>query len=331
MKHYWLLLLTFAIGCSLFSCNNDQPTASQKFAVSLTAATLTPLAAGQGHYELWISFPQDELRLQKPVHGDEAYVSFGKFNATGNGQLMDLNGKAMVFAPKPGVEIDINLAVDAVLSVERESDTDNRPSSRLLGGEFTGNDRRATATLRADSKDAVGFDFTGSSGSYLLQTPSTPDTLDFNRGLWWMRPNETAGLSNLPALTDTSGWNYEGWLVDQSGAQPQFYSTGTFLTAIGADADGAGLTAGGGTGLPFPGQDFVREALGIPLPPPLDNGSFAVLVTMEPAPDNSRQPFYLVILKDERIEPNSAGPQTAAPMQSVAASSFPSAMVIIDR
>lgn len=331
MSHHKFLLLTLAVGLSLFSCKNDQPTASQKFTVNLTAANLAPLAAGEGHYELWISFPQDELRLLKPVHGDEAYVSFGKFNVTGNGQLVDLTGKAMVFAPKPGAEIDINLAVDAVLSVERESDTDNRPSARLLGGEFTGNDRRATATLRADNKDAVGFDFSRSSGSYILQTPSTPDTLDFNRGLWWMMPNGTAGLSNLPALTDSSGWNYEGWLVDQSGALPQFYSTGTFLTAVGADADGAGLTAGGGTGLPFPGQDFLREALGIPLLPPLDNGSWAVLVTLEPVPDNSRQPFYLVILKDDKIEPNSAGPQSAALMQNVAAGSFPSAVVSIDR
>ncbi len=331
MNRCSLLLPAFAAGLFLSSCGKDNATDPGKFSVSLSAPTLMPLAAGEGHYELWISFPQDELRLQKRAHGDEAYVSFGKFNVTGNGQLVDLNGKAMVFAPKSGVEIDINLAVDAVLSVERESDNDNRPGSRLLGGEFTGNDRQATATLRASSRDAVGYDFTRSSGNYLLQTPSTADTLDCNRGLWWMMPNETAGLGNLPALADTSGWNYEGWLVDHSGAQPQFYSTGTFLTAIGADADGAGLTAGGGTGLPFPGQDFVREAPGIPLPPPLDNGSFAVLVTLEPVPDNSRQPFYLVILRDERIEPNSAGPQIAAPMQNVAASSFPSAVVIIDR
>ncbi|MDZ7268385.1 MAG: hypothetical protein ONB48_11690 [candidate division KSB1 bacterium] len=320
-----------ALGLALSACSNDTPSESRKFSLHLTAVHLEPLAAGEGHYELWLSFPQDATRLQKPVHGDEAYVSFGKFNLTDSGQLVDLHGRAMVFAPPPGTEVDINLAVDALLTIEQENDTDKRPGARLLGGEFTGSDRRATATLRADSKDAVGFDFTRSSGSYILQTPSTLDTLDFNRGLWWMLPNGGSGLGNWPALSDTSGWQYEGWLVDHTGAQPHFYSTGTFSRASGADADGPGATAGSSNGPAFPGQDFVQAAAGIPLLPPLDNGNFAVQVTLEPVPDNSRQPFYLVILRDDRIEPNSAGPRTAAAMQNVVAGSFPGAVVVIDR
>ncbi len=331
MKSCSPLLPALAAGLLLSSCGKDHATAPGQFSVSLTALNLMPLAGGEGHYELWISFPQNKLPLQKPVHGDEAYVSFGKFNATDNGQLLDLNGKAMVFAPKPGVEIDINLTVDALVTIEREGDRDGRPGSRLLGGEFSGSDRRATATLRVQGEDALGFDYSRSSGGYILQTPSTADTLDFNRGLWWMNPDKSGGLRNFPALRDTSGWEYEGWLISLAGAAPVYYSTGKFLRAVGADADGAGATGSSEPGLPFPGQDFVRQANGVPLLPPLDSGNFAVQVTLEPVPDNSPQPFQLVILRDDKIELNSAGPQTAAPMQNVAASSFPSAVVIIDR
>lgn len=319
-------LSSFFVAAILMSSCKDNPTTNENFTVTLTVANLKPLTSAEGHYELWISFPEETRALHKPGHGDQAYVSFGKFNVNANNQLVDLSGNAKSsFTPGANAQVDINLAVDALITVELSGDNNDEPGSRMLGGLFFGTDRQATAILKPDGEDVFDFDYTRSSGSYILMTPSTADTSDANHGIWWMTANNTAGLSNLPTLTDTSGWRYEGWVIDQSGGQPVFYSTGKFLNAAGPDADGPGATAGGSSGFAFPGQDFIQAANGVPLLPGLDNGNFAARITLEPAPDNSTQPFQLVILNDDKIE--TAG----GVMANRVATNYPTATIMISR
>ncbi len=310
----------------LMSNCKDNPTTNENFTVTASVTNLKSLASGEGHYELWISFPEENHALRKPGHGDQAYVSFGKFNVNANGQLVDLSGNAKSsFTPGTNAQIDINLAVDALITVELSGDSNGDPGSRMLGGLFFGTDRQATAILKADGEDAFDFDYSRSAGSYILATPSTADTTDVNHGIWWMTANNGAGLNNLPTLTDTSGWRYEGWVVDQSGAQPVFYSTGKFLNAAGPDTDGPGATAGSSAGFAFPGQDFIQAASGVPLLPALDNGNFAARITLEPSPDNSAQPFQFVILNDDKIE--TAG----GTMANRVSANFPAATIMISR
>ena len=138
--------LPFAAALLVFVACKDDPTAPENFTVTLSALNLQRLPAGQGHYELWISFPEDRANraLGKPAHGDEAYISFGKFNLSAdNTQLLNLNGQAMTFAPAK--DVNINLAVDALVTLELEADNNDEPGSRLLGGEFTGSDATANA------------------------------------------------------------------------------------------------------------------------------------------------------------------------------------------
>lgn len=328
----------------LFAACGDEPTAPENFSVSLTAANLQRLQSGEGHYELWISFPERKRNISKVAHGDEDFVSFGKFNLSeDNSRLINLRGEAMVFAPAK--QVDINLAVDAIVTVELEGDTDDEPGSRVIGGEFTGSDREATAALTTAYEDAFDFDFAKTSAVYILDTPTTKDGTDFNRGLWWMNPAgssfPTAGINQLPALTDTSGWKYEGWIIDKSGANPITYSTGKFLSSNNFDDDLAGATAGPdgddrngdgrGDGFPFPGQDFVRSAGSVSAPLQIDRGNFEARITLEPEPDNSPNPFQLTILADPVIGPNVASSDHAQTMENRVTNTFPTAIVIISR
>lgn len=325
----------------LMSACKDEPTGPENFTVSLSTINLQHLENGQGHYELWISFPEESAhkRLAKPVHGDEAFVSFGKFNlSSNNGQIVNLSGQAMIFEPTSSV--DINLAVDALVTVELEGDNDDKPGSRLLGGEFRGSDREATALMSTSAGDAFGFDYRIATASYVLTTPTTDDSTDFKSGIWWITRGATisTGIDKLIVLADTARWRYEGWILDKTTSTA--YSTGKFLNAFGADADFAGTTAGSdgldqnndgrGDGFAFPGQDFVRANGGIPAFAALDNGSFAAFITIEPQPDNNAAPFYLTLLADDMIGPNLASRHDPQTMENRAVF-FPSATVKITR
>lgn len=325
----------------IFAACKDEPTGPENFAVSLSTLNLQRLESGQGHYELWISFPEDRANkpLAKPAHGDEAFVSFGKFNLSSNNeQIVSLNGRPMTF--EPSRKIDINLAVDAIVTVELEGDDDDEPGSRLLSGEFRGSDREANALMSTGAADAFDYDYRAATASYVLITPTTDDSTDFKSGIWWITRAAaiSAGLDKLPALADTARWRYEGWIFDKAAATA--YSTGKFRSASGADADFAGATAGSdgvdqnndgrGDGFAFPGQDFVRANGGVPAIAALDNGNFAAFITLEPQPDNHAGPFFLTLLADGTVGPNLASRHDPQNMENRVVA-FPSATAKITR
>lgn len=342
-------ILLVCLASLLFSsCGGDGPSGpggSDGFAVTLTVSNLEHLESGEGQFELWISFPEDDGSLAKRrseiFHEDEAFISFGRFNISPSGQIIDSQGQPMVFKPDPNEDFDINLTVDAIITIETEEKVE--PGSRIMGGVFTGTDRVAVATLKLEDEDAFGFDFSSTSANYILATPTTTSSSDFNSGVWWVTPGGkssgttgfgavSTGFANLPVLADTSGWMYEGWLIDNSSASaPVHYSTGKFRSGDGVDSDLAGETAGTeGAGFTFPGQDFIRAVGNIPGVLQLDNGNYELRITLEPDPDNSPHPFPLQIMTDDIIGPNISDSQTVQAMQNLA-QGFPTATVRIER
>jgi len=230
-------------------------------------------------------------------------VSTGRFS-------VDENGMAV-----PS-EFDVD-AMDAanatlfVLTIEPAVDGDPGPSAtHYLAGAWDG----MTSTITVGHGAALGDDFTSSTGAYILQTPSTGDIPDdYDQGIWWLDPDGGPGPSlALPMLP--VGWAYEGWIVGGGGP----ITTGRFLTASGADSDGAGPYAGPDPAPPFPGQDFID-------PPMVLTGSAAV-ITIEPDPDNSAGPFTLKPLIDGTIE--DVGPGVLQGMENRAAG-FPTGMVTL--
>lgn len=176
---------------------------------------------------------------------------------------------------------NLSSATKFVLTIEPFPDSDPAPSStHLLAGDFSGN----SAILSIGAPEALGNSFTNATGKYVLATPSDGPMTNEKSGVWFLGSlPPTAGLS-LPTLP--AGWKYEGWAV--IGGQP--VTTGTFTSVSAAD-DFSGFSGSMGTP-PFPGEDFLMNApTGLTFPTDLSGGK--VVISIEPNPDNSPNPFLL--------------------------------------
>lgn len=195
-------------------------------------------------------------------------VTAGRFNLTSEDETVT-------------IEIDAAIAADSsayVLTIEPAVGDDPAPSKvHVVAGDFSGK----SAALYTDHPAALGADHTTAKGSFFLATPTTAgNTADNDLGVWFLDPSQGPGASlDLPTLPE--GWVYEGWVVGSEGP----VSTGTFLSGDMADSDGPGATSGPDAAPPFPGQDFIN--------PPMSVAGSAVVITVEPSPDNSPMPFFM--------------------------------------
>ncbi|HPQ40173.1 MAG TPA: anti-sigma factor, partial [bacterium] len=211
-------------------------------------------------------------------------VSTGTFNVSPGGALHP----AIFTVP----DDQAAAATAFVLSIEPRYDHDPAPSDvKYLAGEFSGD----MADLSLDHPAVLGTDFSMASGAYILETPSTAGTPgDYDQGIWFLdpagSPDPSLDLPDLPA-----GWVYEGWIVTIDGPM----STGRFTMTDMADSDGGGPYAGPDGTPPFPGQDFID--------PPLSLIGTTVVISVEPEPDNSADPFAIKPLLDSTVEDVGAG------------------------
>lgn len=215
---------------------------------------------------------------------DGAPVSTGVFTINESGQP-----SATAFTVEGP---NVSAASLFVLTVEPSPDSDPAPSAvHVLAGSLAD----GVASLTAGHGAALGDDFSGASGSYILNAPSGGDSAVYANGIWWLDPSAGPGPTLvLPALP--AGWLYEGWVVGPDGPM----STGRFASVSGADSDGAGATGGTLPFPPFPGQDFVN-------PPTVLTDGYAAVISIEPEPDNSPAPFAFKPLVDMSIEDVGAG------------------------
>ena len=248
-----LAALTFA------SCGDDEEVSTTD-TLSLNITGLEDLGSDYA-YEGWILV-------------DGAPVTTGTFSVDANGALS-----------KTSFELDatqLDQATAFILTIEPSPDSDPAPSDvHILAGDFSGTD----ATLSLSHSAAIGDDFTSSTGKYILATPTDGENNNENSGVWWLDtatgPGPGLSLPTLPA-----GWKYEGWAV--IGGTP--ISTGTFTSASGADASAPFSGAMGGPA--FPGEDFLQNApAGVTFP--TDLAGATVVISVEPSPDNSPNPFLL--------------------------------------
>ena len=244
------------------SCSNDDDTTTvtppQESTSPLTINNFTGLEAlGNDYvYEGWII-----------VDGDP--ISTGTFSSVTFPQTFQVNTS------------DLEDATAFVLSIEPAVDTDPLPAdTKVLAGNFSGN--------MAELTTGVVGDFTASSGTFFLRTP-TDETGTNNGndeyGVWFgapgMPPTANFTLPTLPA-----GWVYEGWVVGEAGP----ITTGIF-TDFSA-ADGASTFSGASAGPPVPGEDFFNNAPAGEIFP-LDVRGRTVVISVEPYPDNSPAPFAM--------------------------------------
>jgi hypothetical protein len=289
-------------GCA----DRDDPVgpAADSAAVQMTAAGFPAFASGQGRFELWISFaaaPGEGLRRA-------GAASCGTFTIDGGGRPVGPDGAAAVFRvdpDDPDVPRDADgtplwaLVSDAFVTIEEADDPEpDVPGPALLAGAF----RNGAAVLAPAHDDAIGETFLGLGGSFLLATPSTPETDDEAQGVWFVGISGWGVFPSLmlPALPADGDWTYAGWVsLPSAGEAP----LGAFTDPQGTDGDGAGPL--GGSGYPYPGSDFPFFGAHTDLTP-----GASVFVTLQPRDSpHGAGPFFVTLLGAP--VPNGTAPGTS--------------------
>ena len=245
---------------------DDSTVSSGSTNVQLEFDGLEPL--GEGFvYEGWVIL-------------DGAPVSTGRFDVEGDGSLTFLSDSLVA-------DEDLARATTVVITIEPAVDPDPGPADpKPLAGDIVD----GVAQLSIGHPAAIGDDFSEAGGSFFVATPTTESTDDEYSGVWFLVPPAgegqppTAGL-DIPELP--AGWVYEGWVVIDG--QP--VSTGRFLDPAAPD-DFGGFSGPLGNP-PFPGEDFIVNAPdGLTFPLDL-RGNGTVVLTIEPADDDSPAPFAM--------------------------------------
>jgi hypothetical protein len=257
LKIIILVSVLFLTGCS----DDDNPSAPDPGNLVLNISGLENLGPNY-QYEGWIMV-------------DGAAKTTGVFDVNDNGNLVktqfDLNAD------------DLSKATAFILTIEPKPDNDPMPSDvHIIGGDFNG----STAPLNVAHMAALGNNFTGASGKYILATPTDGMGNNEKSGIWFLDNSSgmpAAGL-NLPTLPN--GWIYEGWAVINGIP----VTTGKFNSVSAADQDAP--FSGNMSGPPFPGEDFLMNApSGLTFPTDLSGG--IAVISIEPVPDNDSKPFLL--------------------------------------
>ena len=260
------------------SCSSDDDAQSQNGELTLNLDGLEAL--GNDYvYEGWLI-----------VNGSP--VSTGTFSSVSFPQTFSVDRNTL------------DNATTFVLSIEPVIDPDPAPAAtKILAGDFSGNSASVT------SNTIVG-DFSSSTGTYILATPTDMDDTNEASGVWFLDNSSGSPMTglNLPTLQD--GWKYEGWVVFDG--MP--ISTGTFSEVDMADDNAATsiFKGGAGNGPGYPGEDYLQNAPN-GLSFPTDLSGTTIVISVEPYPDNSATPFTLKPLA--HMVPNNAMTHTAITME----------------
>jgi hypothetical protein len=287
--------LAVAMGLVAAACSNgdagDETTTTTTVAPTTTTQPTTTTTEEEVVPELTLDvtgFPE----LANGVHYenwaiiDGAPISAGKFNVV-DGVIVDLDGASISGFPVAGLDT----ATTIVVTIEPADDSDAVPSdTHFVAGDVV----EGSAELTIEHPAAIGTDFGEAAGTVLLATPTNGDGTDELSGIWFLAlPGPTASL-DLPPLP--AGWKYEGWAVIDGIP----VTSGTFLDF--AAADDAAPFSGPEPGPPFPGEDFLVSAPeGVTLPTDLSGAT--IVVSVEPDPDDSPEPFVLKPLVGEAADP----------------------------
>ena len=294
-KTLYFLMLIFGF-TTVISCSSDDDNGSSTKNLTLNLTGLEDLGSGYV-YESWLIL-------------ESGPVSVGTFSVNASGVLS-----------KTSFSVNANTLSNAlayVLTIEPNPDPNTAPSSvHILAGDFTNN--ATSATVSTNHQSALGTDFTGATGKYFLASPTDADVTNEKSGVWWLDPTTPGSLAGLTLPTLPSGWKYEGWAV--IGTTP--VSTGKFTSASGSDE--SGKFSGPNPGPQVPGEDFLMAApAGLTFPTDLSGQK--VVISVEPDPDNSLNPFLLKPLV--AMVPANAMQHTLLSMGNNAAASNPSGSVM---
>lgn len=257
-----LFLLVFGLSLFLIGCNDDNsPSGPTTSSLELNIAGLEDLGSS-AMYEGWIMV-------------DGTPKTTGTFSVNASGALsqssFDIDSD------------DLSAATAFILTIEPNPDPSPNPSDvHIIAGDFSG----SNASLSVGHGAALGNDFSSIYGKYILATPTNGADTDENSGIWFLDLSSGSPAVGLSLPTLPVGWKYEGWTVING--VPVTSGTFTSVTAVD-DADPFSSTQ---PGPPFPGEDYLVNApSGLTFPINLSGGT--AVISIEPFPDNSPNPFTL--------------------------------------
>ncbi len=292
------------------------------------------------YYELMFSYPstaskQTGTRLD---HGENQYISAGKFTVDSSGALKSLTGTAVSFSLPSGY--NPALVIDAVVVIRSSTSPDDTEFRRVMSGPFTGTEHRATAKLLLEDGEAFGEKLLlDSVGRCTLAAPTSSDPADSVSGLWFVTfsPSAThsgaidtlAGLylPTQPLNPDNEYWTYQAWLVRNiNTATPEYIKLGRFTAPNTNDGNSAGPGAGPMPTRVFraPGSDFVSPTRRM-----LNDGTYSVLISLEPDGIELSRPFITLMRLDTIPAGTPAG--STLTLQLSKPSTFTSMEVTFDR
>jgi len=259
----------FIFGCSEEESPTQNPPTNATLKLNING--LEDLGS-TARYEGWIIVPT--LSKSSSIMEDMP-ISTGAFTVNSSGTLSQTD-----FVVDP---TNLANATAFVLTIEPNPDTDPNPSAiHILAGDFNGN----TSSVSVDHSAALGNDFTSAIGSYILATPTDGAMTNENSGIWFLDLSSGSPEQGLFLPTLPNGWKYEGWTVINGTP----VTTGTFTsTTVVDDGEPYSSTLPGPS---FPGEDFlINPPAGLSFPTDIAGG--VAVISVEPDPDNSSNPFTL--------------------------------------
>ena len=257
-----------ALGVLALAACGDDPAEPELTTLALSFIGLEPLENGF-HYEGWAII-------------DGSPLTTGKFNVDSNGGLVTTTGSAIAGGTFD-TGTDLSDASAIVITIEPSGDVDDVPANtHIIAGAVSG----VSAALSVGDGSALGDDFAGATGSYILATPTNDPAADENSGIWFLSLASGSPAEGLDLPTLPLGWAYEGWAV--IGGTP--VTTGRFTATDVVDLGDP--FSGTEPGPPFPGEDFLVNApTGLVFP--TDLAGATAVISIEPEPDDSAAPFTL--------------------------------------
>jgi hypothetical protein len=276
-----------------FNCGDDGTTAPVNSG-QLSVNNLKRLDQNtEGIYELWVSV---ETGLD---HGDNAYRTLGRFNINTTGGLVDASGNT--FNVNAGKIANLNTVGDGLITIESPGDNDTIPGNiRFLGGAKSVQGGTIVIGMNMEYSEILGSiagQFPTAEAKYLLASPTTGDTLQFNKGVWFAQNTggTNAGMT-LPAIPDTLDWTYQAYVVDSRDSLNLIYNMGRFDSPDTADDYHQCEFTPPAASWQLPGQDWIQPNCPAALTTitDLNNGFYRLLVTLEPRFETAiNKPFYL--------------------------------------
>jgi hypothetical protein len=315
------IVSTFLMLCIAFlagSCDDAGVTVDKKN-ITFSQTGLKPLnQQSEGVYEAWISL---STSLD---HGDDAYISVGRFNISSTGGLLDTSGGtgSLNLNSIP----DVNATEDAIITIELPGDNDTIPGTRVLGGAKVIEGGFVVFNMTMDYSEVlpISNQFSSASAQYLLASP-TEQFASFNltHGIWFtLDTNGSAPGLTLPSLPDTAEWTYQAWVVDNRDSVNRIYNIGRFTKSNDKDDNQQCEANPPAQTWLLPGHDWIQTNCpggGIPDIDNLNNSNFKVMITLEPKFETGglSKPFFIRLFYGNLLVTGPFGSTATAPNTTV--------------